>query len=169
MRKPARTTSSKRRRPGISDLSQEVIILKRPAIIAVLAAVTFSLTGCGFQDIEADTAIVATTTTYSDPLLVEPAETTTAATTTPEKKTESKKTEPPEKSPYPAVMKTTANVNARTAPSTSGDVIETLAEGSEIKVIGEKDGWYKIELEGADEAYVIKDYVEAASAEEADD
>ena len=38
------------------------------------------------------------------------------------------------------------NLNVRTGPSTSYDIITQLINGSNVKVLGEKDGWYQIEI-----------------------
>ena len=38
------------------------------------------------------------------------------------------------------------NLNVRTGPSTGYDIITQLTNGSPVKVIGEKDGWYQIEI-----------------------
>lgn len=136
--------------------------MKKTVIAAAAAALL--LTGCGFQDINSNASIVATTTTYEDPslMLTPSSETSTTSPDIPDEPTE---TDPPEESPFPAKMKTTANVNARTGASTANDIIKLLEEGTVIEVLGEQDGWYKIDLDGS-EAYVIKDYVEEVSEEE---
>ena len=38
------------------------------------------------------------------------------------------------------------NLNVRTGPSTGYSIITQLTNGSTVKVIGEKDGWYEIEI-----------------------
>lgn len=38
------------------------------------------------------------------------------------------------------------NLNVRTGPSTGYDIITQLINGSNVKVLGEKDGWYQIEI-----------------------
>jgi len=60
-----------------------------------------------------------------------------------------------------------SNLNVRTGPGIGYDIISSLANGSQIKVLGEKDGWYQIEFP-ADIAYVCGQYVrlnEVATAE----
>ena len=60
-----------------------------------------------------------------------------------------------------------SNLNVRTGPGIGYDIISGLANGSQIKVLGEKDGWYQIEFP-ADIAYVCGQYVrlnEVATAE----
>ena len=51
-----------------------------------------------------------------------------------------------------------SNLNVRTGPSIDYDIISSLANGSEVTVIDEKDGWYRIEFP-ADIAYVCGQYV----------
>lgn len=60
-----------------------------------------------------------------------------------------------------------SNLNVRTGPSIDYDIISSLANGSNITVLDEKDGWYRIEFP-ADIAYVCGQYVrlnEVATAE----
>ena len=60
-----------------------------------------------------------------------------------------------------------SNLNVRTGPGIGYDIISSLANGSQIKLLGEKDGWYQIEFP-ADIAYVCGQYVrlnEVATAE----
>ena len=60
-----------------------------------------------------------------------------------------------------------SNLNVRTGPGIGYDIISSLANGSQIKVLGEKDGWYQIDFP-ADIAYVCGQYVrlnEVATAE----
>jgi len=60
-----------------------------------------------------------------------------------------------------------SNLNVRTGPSIDYEIISSLANGSEVTVIDEKDGWYRIEFP-ADIAYVCGQYVrlnEVATAE----
>ena len=51
-----------------------------------------------------------------------------------------------------------SNLNVRTGPSIDYDIISSLANGSEVTVMDEKDGWYRIEFP-ADIAYVCGQYV----------
>ena len=50
------------------------------------------------------------------------------------------------------------NLNVRTGPSTNYDIITQLINGSNVKVIGEKDGWYQIEIP-ARYGYVCGEYL----------
>lgn len=50
------------------------------------------------------------------------------------------------------------NLNVRTGPSTSYDIITQLINGSNVKVLGEKDGWYQIEIP-ARYGYVCGEYL----------
>lgn len=51
-----------------------------------------------------------------------------------------------------------SNLNVRTGPGIGYDIISSLANGSKVTVIEEKDGWYRIEFP-ADVAYVCGEYV----------
>lgn len=51
-----------------------------------------------------------------------------------------------------------SNLNVRTGPSIDYDIISSLANGSKVTVLEEKDGWYRIEFP-ADIAYVCGQYV----------
>lgn len=50
------------------------------------------------------------------------------------------------------------NLNVRTGPSTSYDIITQLMNGTDVKVLGEKDGWYQIEIP-ARYGYVCGEYL----------
>ena len=50
------------------------------------------------------------------------------------------------------------NLTVRTGPSTGYDIITQLINGSNVKVIGEKDGWYQIEIP-ARYGYVCGEYL----------
>ena len=50
------------------------------------------------------------------------------------------------------------NLNVRTGPSTGYDIITQLINGSSVNVIGEKDGWYQIEIP-ARYGYVCGEYL----------
>ena len=50
------------------------------------------------------------------------------------------------------------NLNVRTGPSTGYDTITQLINGSNVKVLGEKDGWYQIEIP-ARYGYVCGEYL----------
>ena len=51
-----------------------------------------------------------------------------------------------------------SNLNVRTGPGIGYDIISSLANGSRVTVLEEKDGWYQIEFP-ADIAYVCGQYV----------
>ena len=51
-------------------------------------------------------------------------------------------------------------VNARKGPGASYERVELLAKGKQVTILGEENGWYKIQWRGAaDVGYVSKDYV----------
>ena len=50
------------------------------------------------------------------------------------------------------------NLNVRTGPSTGYEIITQLINGSNVKVLGEKDGWYQIEIP-ARYGYVCGEYL----------
>ena len=50
------------------------------------------------------------------------------------------------------------NLNVRTGPSTGYDIITQLTNGSTVNVLGEKDGWYRIEIP-ARYGYVCGEYL----------
>ena len=50
------------------------------------------------------------------------------------------------------------NLNVRTGPSTAYDIITQLTNGTTVNVLGEKDGWYRIEIP-ARYGYVCGDYL----------
>ncbi len=49
-------------------------------------------------------------------------------------------------------------VNVRKGPGTSYEVVETLAAGREVSVLGEEAGWYQIQWNNSN-GYVLRDYV----------
>ena len=51
-----------------------------------------------------------------------------------------------------------SNLNVRTGPSTGYDIISSLANGSQVEILDEEDGWYRISFP-ADLAYVCGQYV----------
>ena len=51
-----------------------------------------------------------------------------------------------------------AVVNVRTAPSTDGDLMDQLAEGYEVKIIGINNAWFKVQY-GGETGYISPDYV----------
>ena len=55
--------------------------------------------------------------------------------------------------------KTTGNVNFRTGPGKTYDVIQTLKKGTELTLYSQKDGWYEAEYNGK-RGYVSGKYIE---------
>ena len=51
-----------------------------------------------------------------------------------------------------------SDLNVRTGPSTGYDIITQLMSGTDVKVLGEKDGWYQIEIP-ARYGYVCGEYL----------
>ena len=51
-----------------------------------------------------------------------------------------------------------SNLNVRSGPSTGYDIITQLMSGTDVKVLGEKDGWYQIEIP-ARYGYVCGEYL----------
>ena len=134
--------------------------LFKKAVLMVAAASLLS--GCSFEEIKSDKNIitsetVASTTTMQ--VLEVPEITTTTTVATAPSETLPGEDEPVEESPYPATMKTTANVNARKGPSTADEIFKTVVEGTEVTVIGYADSWYQIDLDG-ETVYIIEDYLE---------
>lgn len=123
-------------------------------------ALTIMLSGCGFTQIKSDSEIIkpdpASTTTTNQTLEVPPV-TEPPAETTP---SGSQSTEPSDEpvSPYPIEMVATANVNARKEPSTSGEIVQIVSEGTVVSAIGYSDGWYKVEVDGQ-EVYIIENFL----------
>ena len=56
------------------------------------------------------------------------------------------------------------SLNVRKGPSISFDIIGTLSGGDKVKIIGESNGWYKIEYNGT-YGYVSGSYIELDSTE----
>ena len=56
------------------------------------------------------------------------------------------------------------SLNVRKGPSISFDIIGTLNGGDKVKIIGESNGWYKIEYNGT-YGYVSESYIELDSTE----
>ncbi len=54
-------------------------------------------------------------------------------------------------------------VNARKGPGTSYEVVEMLAKGKQVTILGEENGWYHIQWNNS-KGYVLKDYVALGSS-----
>jgi len=61
-------------------------------------------------------------------------------------------------------VKTTANLRLREAPNTSCATLERIPEGTQIGVLEDLNGWYKVIYNGK-EGYVSKTYVELVETE----
>lgn len=144
----------------------EVIILKIISKGIIISATLLLFSGCSFEEIKSDKNIVtsdsAETTTTMQVLEVPELTTTTTAATTPAEVIpgEDVTSVVEENNPFPALMITTANVNARKGPSTADEISQTVVEGTEVTVVGYADGWYQIDLDG-ETLYIIEDYLEA--------
>lgn len=56
------------------------------------------------------------------------------------------------------ILWTSTNVNLRSEPNTSSEVITVLAQGARLEFLGEEEGWVKVSFFGQ-EGYVSTDYV----------
>ena len=52
-------------------------------------------------------------------------------------------------------------LNVRAAADKSGDKLGVVTMGTELEVLGEENGWYKISYNGST-AYVMKSYVDVS-------
>lgn len=107
--------------------------------------------------------------TEKSTVVATPASETTNETTTTENTEEAKPEEkkPEEKmysNPKTYYVKGTS-VNARSAASKESDVVKVLNTNKEVKVVGEADTWYIVELNG-DKAYVAKSLLSTEKIEE---
>ena len=50
-------------------------------------------------------------------------------------------------------------LNVRTGPSTNHQVITRLKGGTQVRIMGERDGWYEIILPGGRVGFVSGDYI----------
>jgi beta-N-acetylglucosaminidase/uncharacterized protein YraI len=57
------------------------------------------------------------------------------------------------------IGETTANLNLRTAPTTANSIITTLPKGTEVEILGENGGWYKLKVDGK-QGWASGDYIE---------
>lgn len=57
----------------------------------------------------------------------------------------------------------TARTNFRTKPSTSSSVISVLAKGTNVKMVGESNNFYIVQLSNNQIGYVSKDYVKSST------
>ena len=62
----------------------------------------------------------------------------------------------------PMEIVTAKSLNVRAEPSTTGMVLGTLKKGTEVRVMEEKDGWKRVQSDGAaPEGWVHGDYLKA--------
>ncbi|NLM33972.1 MAG: SH3 domain-containing protein [Clostridiales bacterium] len=54
---------------------------------------------------------------------------------------------------------TASKLNMRSGPSTDYSILHTLWQGNTVKVIGESNGWYKIQLSNGNTGWVSGDYL----------
>lgn len=135
----------------------------KKAFPIILAAITLS--ACGFVEIKTDKNIVKPdeeSTTTSNVTLEVPTVTSELENTTPPVISDDPAIPDEPQSPFPMEMMTTANVNARKEPSTAGEIVEIVSEGTKVKAVGYSDGWYEIELDGA-QVFIIENYLEEIS------
>lgn len=65
----------------------------------------------------------------------------------------------------PMEVVTANTLNVRAIPSTKGTVLGTLKKGMEVRVLEEKNGWKKVQSDGAaPEGWVAGEYLKAHSA-----
>lgn len=57
----------------------------------------------------------------------------------------------------------TARTNFRTKPSTSSSIISVLAKGTIVKMVGESNNFYIVQLSNNQVGYISKDYVKSSS------
>lgn len=71
--------------------------------------------------------------------------------------------DPTQEEPRPTI-RTTTRVKFRTEPNTDCEVITVLAEGTQMEMLGEENGWAFVEYEGRT-GYVSGDYIEEVTPE----
>ena len=55
----------------------------------------------------------------------------------------------------------TSGLNIRSGPGTENSVVASASNGSQVTVVGEENGWYRVRYNGSQEGYVRKDFVSA--------
>ena len=55
-------------------------------------------------------------------------------------------------------------LNVRSGPGRDNGVLTTLANGTQVTILGEENGWYQIRYNGSSIGYVSKDYVSTGTA-----
>ena len=58
----------------------------------------------------------------------------------------------------------TTTVRMRREANTSSDILQLIGEESEVEILGEENGWYKVECDGIT-GYVSSDYVDVEGEE----
>lgn len=61
---------------------------------------------------------------------------------------------------------TASRLNMRSGPATTYSIIHVLWQGNKVKVIGELNGWYKIQLSDGSTGWVSKDYLQLDARQE---
>jgi cell wall-associated NlpC family hydrolase len=61
---------------------------------------------------------------------------------------------------------TASKLNVRTGPSTSYSIMHVLWQGNKVKVIGDSDAWYKIQLSDGRTGWVSKTYLQVNIAQQ---
>ena len=51
-------------------------------------------------------------------------------------------------------------LNVRSKASTDSDVVTVIAEGTEVVIRSEKDGWFAVTLEDGKKGFVLADFIE---------
>jgi len=140
--------------------------MRKLAVLALALFVVIPLASCNTGDGDDETTPEDTSYTI---------ETTTApeSTTEQDTSTEPPATEPPESTTTPdtqdpssisftpvdqTVYVTGENVNVRSAPSTTGNIIATLHYGDDIRCVGTSENWYRI-IYADQECYISAYYV----------
>ena len=136
-------------------------------VIAVALTVGVLFSGCGFEDIETNTSIIVTTTTGQQGPLMTPDSSVDPGSSDNESSENTTPSESDDQSgdPYPSLYRATANVNARSGPSTDDEIVKVVDEGTELTVTGKQDNWYIVEIDGV-VAYIIEDYLEGENSNE---
>jgi len=71
----------------------------------------------------------------------------------------------PDVAMLPMEVVTAKTLNVRALPSTKGTVLGTLKKGQEVRVLETKDGWKRVQSDGAaPEGWVAAEYVKAHEA-----
>lgn len=133
------------------------IIMKKSLITSLFVFLVFLFVGCQEQSKDKNTEIIISTNTESESSQVSDTlenEETIFQISKAEEETTLEK--PASIDNIPAW--TIDRVNFRSFPHTDADIIRTLSKRSEVTLIGEVSGWYKVRLEDK-EGYISADYI----------